>query len=52
MSLPIEGREQDKFEDLSDEEAQTAAWCFGIHTWTDRADLNRQWDKFQKELES
>jgi hypothetical protein len=42
--------EPTRFKDLSDEDAQACAWAFGIHTWTDRADLNRQWNKFELSL--
>jgi hypothetical protein len=44
-------KEDDRtFEQLSDEEAMWTAWAFGVHTWTDRDDLNRQWNKFEKSL--
>ena len=36
------------FEDLNDEEARHVAWSFGIFRWTDREDLNDQWNAFEK----
>ena len=38
------------FEDLTDEQARNVAWAFGIFRWTDREDLNRQWNEFEKRL--
>ncbi len=38
------------FEELSDKEARNVAWAFGIYRWTDRKDLNRQWNEFEKRL--
>lgn len=36
------------FEDLNDEEARQVAWSFGIFRWSDREDLNQQWNAFEK----
>ena len=47
--LPKEGDNR-TFEQLTDEEAQWTAWAFGVHTWTNRADLNRQWNEFERSL--
>jgi len=41
---------EQKFEDLTDEEAQACAWAFGIFKWEDREDLNRQWKLFEESL--
>lgn len=38
------------FEDLTDEQAQSIAWAFGIYRWTDRKDLNRQWNDFEQRM--
>lgn len=39
-----------RFEDLSDAEAEQAAWAFGIYKWEDRDHLNRIWHNFEKTL--
>ena len=36
------------FETLTDEEAQNVAWAFGIYRWTDRKDLNAQWNDMEQ----
>jgi hypothetical protein len=38
------------FEDLTDEQARNVAWAFGIYRWTDREDLNRQWNDFEQRM--
>lgn len=38
------------FEDLTDEQARNVAWAFGIFRWTDREDLNRQWNEFEQRI--
>lgn len=45
--LSPEKEDKRTFVQLTDEEAQWTAWAFGIHTWTDRADLNRQWEELE-----
>lgn len=42
-------REQ-MFEDLTDNQARDVAWAFGIYRWTDREDLNRQWNDFEQRM--
>ena len=39
-----------RFEDLSDDDAFTVAWSFGIFRWTNREDLNRQWNAFKQNI--
>lgn len=39
-----------KFENLTDDEAQSVALGFGITGWTDRNNLNRTWNEFKKNL--
>ena len=36
------------FQDLTDEEARQVAWAFGIFRWSDREDLNQQWEAIEK----
>lgn len=48
--LAPEKEDNRTFAQLTDEEAQWTAWAFGIHCWTDRADLNRQWEEFETNL--
>lgn len=41
-------KRQQMFEELSDEAARSIAWAFGIYRWTDRKDLNRQWNDLEQ----
>lgn len=43
-------KKQQMFEDLTDEQAEKIAWAFGIFRWTDRKDLNRQWNDFEQQF--
>lgn len=43
-------KKQEMFEDLTDEQARDVAWAFGIYRWTDREDLNRQWNDFEQRM--
>lgn len=36
------------FQELTDEEARQVAWAFGIFRWSDREDLNQQWEAIEK----
>jgi len=36
------------FENLTDEQARNVAWAFGIYRWSDRKDLNRQWNELEQ----
>jgi hypothetical protein len=36
------------FEHLTDDQARNVAWAFGIFRWSDREDLNRQWNELEQ----
>ena len=39
-----------RFEDLTDQEARQVAWAFGLYSFDDRVQLNREWEKLDRTL--